>query len=342
MKTILFTGGGSVGHIAPGVAVWEAVQNLQPDTSAHFVCADRPDDREFLEKEGVPFTTIDAPKGNFQLLLKWWSAAAAAKKILDEIKPDLIFSKGGYVSVPICWQAKRRGIPIVLHESDAIIGRANRVMSRWATKVCLGFGNPKSQIPNPKVEITGNPVRKVVTQGSREQGLKITGFSGERPVLLVMGGSQGAQAINEAVTNLLPDLLETYDVIHITGREKSSTISGSADQRINDAYWQTEFVTDQLPHLYAISSIAISRAGAGSIAELSANGIPAIYVPLRHVPHAHQEQNALIAEEQNLGKMIYQENLKTELLHSLEKIQDTNPKIQDTNAAEMIAKVILN
>ena len=224
------------------------------------------------------------------------------------------------------------------------MGRANH---HWAQIVCRGLVDPKSKNLNPKYQITGNPIRNTVTEGSKEKGYALTGFTGERPVLLVMGGSQGAQAINDAIFALLPDLLETYDVIHITGRNKEIQLSSfdcaQDDNLIGNHYWSAEFITLELPDLYAITDLAVSRAGAGSIAELSANQIPAIYVPLRDVPHAHQEDNANIAQQQSLGKMLYQEKLTNQLIDALAEIVHCPLSIvhsQESSESHTIAQII--
>ena len=162
-------------------------------------------------------------------------AVGRAKKILNEQKPDILFSKGGYVSLPLCYAAKKQKIPIILHESDSVSGNANKIVAKWADKICTGFPNLATYQHNHITTYTGNPVRAYITEGSKKEGLSIAGFDGTKPVLLVMGGSQGAKAINEAVMAQLDDLLLRCDIIHITGRGKSHHAS-----RITHHYYQTE------------------------------------------------------------------------------------------------------
>lgn len=320
MRKILFVGGGSVGHIAPAVAVWEELKKRMPDASAHFVVSTRPDDAGFLLTTGLPFTTFDAPRLSCAFPYAFWKSCRAAAKIIERERPALVFSKGGYVSVPFCFVAHRKGIPIVLHESDVVGGYANRIVGRWAKTVCQGFQTRKTNDANHI--FTGNPVRAGINKGSRDEGLRITGLSGKKPILLVMGGSQGAQAINDAIVAQLPDLLLRCDIIHITGRGKNHTNHGSP---ITDHYYATEFATSTLPHLYACSDIALSRAGAGSIAELAANRIPTILVPLRGVGHDHQQKNAEEAELLR-GCMVLQQNLlSSQLLTALHSLVSDEP-----------------
>jgi UDP-N-acetylglucosamine--N-acetylmuramyl-(pentapeptide) pyrophosphoryl-undecaprenol N-acetylglucosamine transferase len=258
----------------------------------------------------------------------------------------MLLGKGGALSIPVCLAAKRRGIPIVLHESDAVVGRANRFLSHFAETVCLGFPSGEGRRVKEyrqRTVVTGNPVRPEITRGSREEGLRITGFSGKRPVLLIVGGSQGAQALNEIVVQKLSELATLCDIVHIAGKGKTR---GAPQQ----SYFAIEFANEELPHLYALASLAISRAGAGSLSELAANGIPTILVPLRGVAHDHQGVNAERAQESGGCILIEQEGLPRALvplvrelladrgrLHALaEKIRTLNRQDAATNIARML------
>lgn len=345
---ILFIGGGSIGHIAPSVAVWREIEKINPDAECFFVCVNRPDDKEFLTVQNVPFTAIEAPRISLSFPWKFLQATKQCSAILEEQQPDVIFSKGGYVSVPLCYAAHKKGIPIVLHESDTVSGRANVLVSKWAKTICTGFPIPKSQSPDPNPQHTGNPIRPEVTQGSREEALKITGLRGERPVLLVMGGSQGAQALNEYIYGHLEELTKICDIIHITGRGKSSnTLKLEAR-----SYFSTEFSTELLQHFYALANVCLCRSGAGSIAELAANGIPTILVPLRGVGHDHQQSNAEVAEKSGGCISVQQIDMDETLLEIIRTILTDKDTLQNmsTNirtlhtpdAAKKIAEIILN
>jgi len=283
MSRILFVGGASIGHIAPSLAVMQQLKGIVPDVQCHFVCLPSKMETDYLKQNGCTYSTVDSPRLSFSFLWKFPRAYKQAAVLLSEIKPDVVFSKGGHISVPVCLAAKKRKIPIVLHESDVVGGRANRIVAKWAEKICTGF---PAEHATDKHIYTGNPIRQEVVQGEKKEGLRITGFSGDRPVLLVIGGSQGAQALNHAVTHHIHKLLKICDVIHITGAGKSG--SSAEDPR----YFRRDFVHEELPHLYAIADLALSRAGANILSELSANGIPTIIVPLRKVGHDHQQKNA--------------------------------------------------
>lgn len=282
---ILLVGGMSGGHVAPLVAVWRALQSRVPNAAAHFICSEREGDAAFLAGEGVAFTRLPAPRLSLLFPATFLRAFLGARRVIASFRPAVVFGKGGALSVPVCLAARMAKIPIVLHDSDAVAGRANAIVARWAAAVCRGFPQPGDPLPM----FTGNPIRPEVTRGSRERGLALTEFSGHRPVLLVIGGSQGSEALNEAVRLRLDGLLETCDVAHLTGAGKEPAVARAG-------YWSRGFLHRELPDLYAIADLALSRAGAGAIGELAANGIPMILVPLRGVGHDHQEANARAVE----------------------------------------------
>ncbi len=330
LMKILFAAGGSIGHIAPCIAVWRAVEKRSPDASAHFVCSTAMDDQTFLQKEGVAFTALSGRRVSLfalpLMLLQAWM-------MIGREKPDAVFSKGGGVTIPVAIAAWMRGIPIVVHESDAVPGRATRFISKFARSVCYGFQNGseklkvKSEKCFPSNIYTGNPVRTDITLGSRERGLNLTGFSGSRPVLLVMGGSQGAQTLNDAVAKHLDELLRSVDIVHITGVGKS----GAAEK---SGYWTRPFVHDELADLYAITDLALSRAGAGSIGELAANGIPAILVPLEGLAQNHQVKNAEAAARSGGCIILKQAGLDTELVAIVRNLAE-HDEIRTAMSAKM-------
>lgn len=289
MTRVLLVGGTSAGHLAPMVAVAEALEALETDVTLSFACSDKPSDTAFLALEKRDAHVLPLPRRNLALPLTFAKAFAASLRILHEEAPDVVFSKGSAVSVPLCYAARMKGIPVVLHESDAVMGRANRIISLIATKTLLG------------TEI-GNPIRGRVTSGTKDEGLRIAGLEGKKPVLLVMGGSQGARAINETITANLDALLQTCDVIHLTGAGKKTV-------KNKPGYYATEFGSDVLPHLYAATDVAVSRAGAGSIAELAACGVPAILVPIRGLAGDHQVKNAELAQGTGATITLPQEKL---------------------------------
>ena len=351
---ILFVSGGSVGHLAPLVAVMRAVKEMEPACETLFLCSDRREDSEFLAKEGVSFETLPLPRLSWRLPTRFLKNFFKSRRVLGTFQPDIVFSKGGAVSVPCCLAAKFQRIPIVLHESDAVMGRANRIVARWAEIVCLGMGMEasrkrflsyysKPEARSPKLLLTGNPIRQELLKGNREEGLKLTHLSGSRPILLVLGGSQGAEALNAVVRDRIDAILAHCDVIHLTGFGKKGAPPRSG-------YFSREFAYDELPHLYAVASLALSRAGANSISELAANGIPMILVPIEGLAHNHQVRNAEVAASFG-ATVLPQENLSADLLSLIaswtgdadilrvrsEKVR----KLQPQEAARRIAEILV-
>lgn len=359
---ILYIGGGSGGHLAPLVAVERAIHEAEPMAEHLFVCTQTEDDERFLKHAKVRFETLPLPRHPLHHPFLLLRSARVARAILETYKPDVIFSKGGIVSIPLCFVAHQKKIPIVLHESDAVMGRANRLVAKWATKVCVGFplktqnkryendkmrdlpDTQNSKLVFSKLVVTGNPLRPHITDGSKAEGLKITGLSGKRPILLVTGGSQGAQALNDAIADNIDALLKQVDIVHLTGRGKKTDIH-------KPGYWQTEFAHEELPHLYAIADMAVSRAGAGAITELAANGIPTILVPIEGLANNHQVLNAITAQENAGCILLLQSHLTPgltevigDLLKNTEQRNEISQKVRSLYqpaAAGHIAKIIM-
>lgn len=302
----LFVGGGSGGHTVPLLAVRQALLKKEPGAEIRFLSSEKQLDHDFLEREGIAYDPVPYPRLGMSFIPSFWKNYGTAARIIRNWKPDAVFSKGSALSVPACIIARMKGIPVVLHESDAVMGSANRFVTRLATTVCTGF-------PDSRYVHTGNPVREQMTHGSREEGLRLTGLSGTRPILLVMGGSQGAQSINETIWKNLDALLKVCDVIHLTGTGKQKTISRAG-------YWSSEMSSGELHHLYAVTDLAVSRAGAGSIGELAANGIPTILVPIRGLAHDHQYKNALVARDNGGCVLLLQEEIGKKLISEISRI----------------------
>lgn len=347
-RTVVFCGGGSVGHIAPSVAVARAACALDTSVVPLFFCAAREEETRFLTHEGLQYRCVHAAKFPRGLSLGWlsfpfvfaWSCIQAFL-LLQSAAPAALFSKGGHISVPVCLAARMLGLPIVLHESDATGGLGNTLISRLATTVCVGM--PGVQLAAHAV-YTGNPVRPEIAQGSVDAGRRITGFSGRRPIVLVIGGSQGSLAINQAVDAQFEQLLDAADIVHLTGTGKALT-------RQHARYWSRPFVTEELPHLYALADVVVTRAGAGVLSELAAVGKAAVVVPLREVAQDHQQRNAEHFASANAIVLLPQEQLAgltriiRDLLNDAEKRQGYGKRLQacvPPDAATTIARALLD
>ncbi|MDD6045783.1 MAG: undecaprenyldiphospho-muramoylpentapeptide beta-N-acetylglucosaminyltransferase [Clostridia bacterium] len=277
-KTIILTGGGSAGHVTPNLALLPRLK--AEGYTVHYIgTADGIEKGLVSHREDVTYHEISAGKlrryfslKNFTDPFRVIKGIFQARRVIKEVRPDVVFSKGGFVSVPVVIAAKGKA-PVVAHESDYTPGLANRITAKFADKVCVTFEDTLKHV-GAKGIFTGTPIRPELYEGRAEKGLEFTGFTGEKPILLMMGGSQGALAVNEALRAALPKLSRTFDIIHLCGK-------GKLDKSIDDpAYRQYEYISDELPDLLAAADVILSRAGANAVFEFLALAKPALLIPL--------------------------------------------------------------
>lgn len=322
MKKIILTGGGTAGHVTPNIALLPALKKLGYNIS--YIGSYNGIEKKLIEEQGIAYYGISSGKlrryldiKNFTDPLRVLKGYGEAKKLMKTLKPDIVFSKGGFVSVPVVFAARHRHIPVIIHESDMTPGLANKLSIPSATKVCCNFPETIHHLPEGKAVLSGSPIRSELKTGQKKAGLSFAGLSGHTPVILVIGGSQGAQAINQAVRAVLPELLKNFQLIHICGKgnlEPSlSTLTG---------YSQFEYVKDELKDVFAASDIIISRAGANSICEILSLQKPNILIPLsRAASRGDQILNAESYEKQGFSKVIEEEQLtKDSLLSAVEEV----------------------
>ncbi len=352
MRTILFSGGGTSGHLAPSIAVADALVRKDRTIRPFFVIADRSDEKSLLESARLGFTVVHAgkfPRGLSLRLLTFPVLAVVSfvesLLLLLRLRPALVFSKGGYVSVPVCIAAWMLGVPVIIHASDSVPNLSDRLIGRFARKICTGF--PSAAFPEAlrlKCAYAGNPVRPIIAGASRDAGRRITGFSGNRPVLMIIGGSQGSLTINRQVAASFDELLAMADVIHITGQ-------GKATGKNHARYFSRPYVTDELPHLYALADIVVTRAGAGVLSELAALAKPAVVVPLAGVAHDHQVRNGEALAQADACVLVTEDRLAELpavlgfLLASPERRADLGKNLQQffpSDAAAAVADVVLD
>lgn len=335
-KKIIMTGGGTAGHVAPNIALIPRLQ--QAGYEIHYLgTANSFEQRLTAEVPGVTFHPIRAGKlrryfslKNFTDPFRVIGGYLDSKKIIKELKPAAVFSKGGFVTVPVCKAGKKYKVPVVLHESDYTPGLANRLSIRYATKVLATF---EDTVPHAKGKgiFTGTPIRQELFAGSREKGLSFLGFDGKKPVLLVMGGSQGAGAINDALRTGLTELLARFDIAHLCGKGKVSE-----EHEGIPGYRQFEYVGAELADVFAASSIALSRAGANSIFEFLALALPAVLVPLPLAQsRGDQIQNAEYFQKRGYAAVLPQEDITVETLRkAVFDMYDNRQKYIDAMKAE--------
>ena len=314
-KKIVMTGGGTAGHVTPNIALIPSL--LEEGYEIFYIGSYNGIEKKLLADYNVNYYGIASGKlrryfdpKNFSDPFRVIKGFFQSFRILGKIKPDVVFSKGGYVSVPVVRAASLRRIPCIIHESDMTPGLANRLCIKHAWKVCCNFPETLSSLPSDKAVLTGSPIRKELSEGNKEKGLALCGFDGSKPVILVIGGSLGAQAVNECVREAMPQLMDTYDIIHLCG-------TGKMDNMLltKPGYKQFEYVKDDLKDLYAACDVVISRAGANAICELLCLKKPNILIPLpAKSSRGDQILNAGSFEKQGFSIVIREEELDSELL----------------------------
>ena len=310
-KRIVFTGGGTAGHVTPNLALIERLDRAEWDI--HYIGTAGMEKALVEPIEGVTYHEIDSGKLRRYLSLKTLTMPIhvqkgyhQAKRLLRELKPDVVFSKGGYVSVPVV--AAARGVcPILTHESDYTPGLANRIDARYADRVLVTFADTVPLIKGSKGVHTGTPIRPELYRGSREKALAFTGLSGDKPVLLVTGGSLGALSVNVAVREALPALLQTFDVVHLCGK-------GKLDETIDrPGYVQYEYIREEMADLFALADVVCSRAGANAVFELLALHKPMLLLPLSGAStRGDQELNANYFKTRGYAKVLLADEVNAE------------------------------
>ena len=315
MKRIILTGGGTAGHVTPNIALLPRLRELQYDI--HYIGSYNGIEKELIAKQQIPYHGISSGKlrryfslKNFTDPFRVLKGFNEANHLIKTLKPDVIFSKGGFVSVPVVIAGKRNHVPVIIHESDMTPGLANRISIPSAYKVCCNFPETLKALPEDKAVLTGSPIRQELLTGDPEKARAFCGFTDNKPVILVIGGSLGATAVNQAVRAILPELLKEFQVIHLCGKGKLDTSLSNLE-----GYVQFEYIQDELRHLFALSDIVISRAGANAICELLALQKPNILIPLSaSASRGDQILNARSFERQGFSKVLEEETLTNELL----------------------------
>ncbi len=315
MKKIVLTGGGTAGHVTPNIALLPALRQAGYEIS--YMGSYDGIEKRLIADFDIPYTGISTGKlrryldiRNLTDPFRVIKGFSEARKYLKSYCPDVVFSKGGFVSVPVVRAAAALGIPCILHESDMTPGLANRLCFPVAKKICCNFPETMQMLPEGKAVLTGSPIRSELAQGNRIAGLDLCGFTANRPVILVIGGSLGAANVNKAVRDALPRLLEDFQVVHLCGKDKIDNLLLTTS-----GYKQFEYVKTELKDLFAMADIVISRAGANSICELLALKKPNVLIPLPAASsRGDQLLNAASFEAQGFSLVINEDDLTTELL----------------------------
>lgn len=315
MKKIVLTGGGTAGHVTPNIALLPSLREAGYEIA--YMGSYDGIEKRLISDFNIPYTGISTGKlrryldpKNLSDPFRVLKGFGEARKYLKEFKPDVVFSKGGFVSVPVVRAAASLKIPCIIHESDMTPGLANKLCIPVATKICCNFPETMENLSKSKAVLTGSPIRKELTQGNRIAGLNMCGFSANTPVIMVIGGSQGAANVNKAVRDALPKLLEDFQVVHLCGKDKMDNLLLNTP-----GYKQFEYVKAELKDLFAMADLVISRAGANAICELLALKKPNILIPLPgRQSRGDQLLNAKSFESQGYSIVINEDDLTTSLL----------------------------
>lgn len=321
MKHIVLTGGGTAGHVTPNIAMIPTLQEKGFQIS--YIGSYDGIEKKLIEEMGISYYGISSGKlrryfdvKNFTDPFKVIKGFFEAKKLMKQLKPDVVFSKGGFVTVPVVVAAKLSKVPAFIHESDMTPGLANKLCLPFCTKVCCNFPEAIKNLPVKKAVLTGTPIRQELLSGNKDTALKFTGLTADKPVIMIIGGSLGSVIVNNAVRKILPELLKDFQVIHLCGK-------GKVDESLKNqtGYVQYEYIKDELADLFALSDIIISRAGANAICEISALKKPNLLIPLSaNASRGDQILNARSFERLGYSKVIEEEQLTDSLL--LSEIQD--------------------
>ena len=279
-KKIVLTGGGTAGHVSPNIALLPYLEEAGYEIT--YIGSKNGIEKNLIADFGLPYVGISTGKlrryfdvKNFTDPFRVIHGYREARRFLKKYKPDVVFSKGGFVSVPVVRAAGALRIPCVIHESDMTPGLANKLCFGSAKKICCNFPETLEMLPAGNAVLTGTPIRGELFTGDRDRGLEVCGFTADKPVLMVMGGSQGAVSVNNAVRANLPKLLETFQVVHLCGK-------GHAEAALDDVegYRQFEYVKEELKNIFAAADLLVSPAGAHAICEIVALHKPSLLIPL--------------------------------------------------------------
>lgn len=315
MKRIILTGGGTAGHVTPNIALLPRLKELGYDIQ--YIGSKNGIEKDLITQLNIPYHGISSGKlrryfslENFTDPFRVLKGFSEANKLIKTLKPDVIFSKGGFVSVPVILAGKHCHVPTIIHESDLTPGLANKISIPSATNVCCNFPETMQYLPKEKAVLTGCPIRQELLTGDVNKARAFCGFTSDKPVLLIVGGSLGSVIVNNAVRAILPELLKDFQIIHLCGKDKTDESLTSLE-----GYIQFEYIQDELKDLFALADVVISRAGANAICELLALRKPNLLIPLSaKASRGDQILNARSFERQGFSMVLEEESLTNEIL----------------------------
>ncbi|WP_046179646.1 undecaprenyldiphospho-muramoylpentapeptide beta-N-acetylglucosaminyltransferase [Domibacillus tundrae] len=319
---IVVSGGGTGGHIYPALALIRMIKMKHPDTSFLYIGTEKGLESKLVVREGIPFKSIDITGfrravsfENVKTIMRFLKGVNECKKMLKEFQPDVVIGTGGYVCGPVVYAAAKMGIPAIVHEQNSVPGLTNKFLSRYVDKIAVCFEEAKAYFPAEKTILTGNPRASEVMKANGTGILEKYGFQSNRKTVLIFGGSRGARPINDAVTGALKDLANRqYQVLYVTGDvhyEHVANMLKTAGKPNNVA---VEPFIHNMPDVLAACDLVVARAGATTLAELTALGIPSILIPSPYVTNNHQEKNARSLTDRDAAVLLLEKDLTSQLL----------------------------
>lgn len=357
---IIFSGGGTGGHIYPALTLIDTIKNKLPDTNFLYVGTEKGLESDIVPKSGINFSAIKLEGGlerhftleNFKRAADAILSIKRAGKIIDNFKPDVVVGTGGYVCGPILLAASLKKIPTLIQEQNAVAGITNKILSKFVTKIAVGSKLALKNFPAAKTIYTGNPIRAEVLTAKRQDGLREFNFTADKPVILISGGSRGARSINTAMVDVLKRA-KNFDAqfLHVTGKGEFESVTknlGEVPKNVKVVPYLYN-----MPQAIAMADLVIFRAGATGLAELTARGVPAILIPYPYAAENHQEFNAMELVKVGAARMILNKDLTAEILsahieellknpNALKEMSAASLSLGRPQAADEISNLILN
>ena len=361
MKLIV-SGGGTGGHIYPALTLINAIKNKRPDAEFLYVGTEKGLEADIVPKAGINFTALKLEGGlERHFTLENISRAAnaiwsikRASDIVKDFKPNVVVGTGGYVCGPILLAASLMKVPTLIQEQNAVAGVTNKILSKFVNKIAVGTQDALKNFPADKTIYTGNPIRAEVLLANRKDGLKEFGFTADKPIVLISGGSRGARSINDAMIGVLKSeaVKNSAQFLHVTGKGEFDSVTSKLTDVLDAPNIKVVPYLYNMPQAMAMADLAIFRAGATGLAELTARGIPAILIPYPYAAENHQEFNARTLVDAGAARMILNKDLTAELLQkNLDELLTSPEKLKamaaaslshgKPNAADEIADLIL-
>lgn len=334
MKKIVLTGGGTAGHVMPNIALLKYLDDFE----VHYIGSLQGIEKDILSAyPNVTYHGIHTGKlrrylsgQNIKDFFNVVKGSYESTRLLKQIRPDIIFSKGGYVAVPVAYGAKKCHIPLITHESDMTLGLANKIIAKVACLVLTTFPETAALIEDGKGKYSGPPIRPDLFDGDRQRGLDFLGFNGDKPVLLVTGGSTGSTRINEAVYAAVSRLCERFDVVHLCGGKKMIKLENPPEN-----YRQYPFVSKEISDVFACTDYVLTRGGSNAICELAALKKPMLIVPLEKASRGDQVLNAKSFVKRGMAIMLGEEDMTPEtILEKLDELVQKKDSLVEAMAAQ--------